>query len=151
MCRFELQPDFKIEVDKKYVLLISERFPIEFKAKLKQIKALEEERKLSFYLEFTIGNTHEIKKDPKPDSSGEYLNRHLWTAFVRLAPKHKNVVKFSKIVESVHFKLHSSFRKDSHTFKVKTGQESVKLTYSGWGTFDMPITITFKKELGIPP
>ena len=100
-------------------------------------------------MEFTIGNTVSIVKNPQKNKSGIY-NDHQWTAFVRLAQKHKNLVKLGKILDKVHIELCEGFKDRHHHLIVGTKQE-VSLTYKGWGTFEMPITLHFKKELGIPP
>ena len=78
---------------------------------------------------------------------GGYVNNHRWTAFVKFAdPK---VDKFSiKLIEKVRFGLHPSFGVDH--MDVKSNAEGLfEIAFNGFGTFNVPITIFFRRETGL--
>ena len=104
-----------------------------------------------FDLYFTIGNTHKLEKNPKLTKQGNMRNKHNWTAFVRIADRHKPQIKLGMLVEKVKFQLHETFRPNVRIEKLKKGKEQIEITYSGWGYFDLPVTIYFKKETGLEP
>ena len=73
-----------------------------------------------------------------------------WTAFVKLEDK-KIGHNIGWLIDKVRFGLVDGFDapyKDIRALHArKSGQFSI--TYVGWGYFDMPITIFWKKETGI--
>ena len=67
-------------------------------------------------LTFIIGNRHKVVQNPKKSRSGEFINAHNWTAFVKLknnAPKGT----LSKLISKVRFGLHESFGVDHREVK----------------------------------
>ena len=68
-----------------------------------------------------------------------------------------------KLVQHVEFTLHETFGKKAPvkvfptigakktTFGDQRKEGEVSITYRGWGTFELPIKITFKPEYKIPP
>ena len=63
-----------------------------------------------------------------------------WTAFVR-------ATNIEEYVEMVEFKLHHTFKQPIRQIK----EAPFETTNTGWGWFELPITINFKKETGIQP
>merc|ERR1719263_2671412 len=115
------------------------------KAELIQSGMLNEE---IFGVQFVVGNKHELVKAPqKSNSSSAHVNKHRWTVFLELA--HPELKKFTyKLIDKVEFQLHETFRPPLRTVKVK---DNTPIEYStiGWGTFDVPITVFWKKSTGL--
>ena len=59
------------------------------------------------------------------------------------------------LIEKVRYGLNASFGKEFVEIQVPKGKvnnnQFFEMSYNGWGVFNIPVTITFKKELGIPP
>ena len=55
-----------------------------------------------------------------------------------------------KLITHVEFKLHETFRNPLRKVAMKPGTSEICLGMIGWGTFEVPMTIHFKKELCIP-
>ena len=57
-------------------------------------------------------------------------------------------IKASQLIDHVRFELHETFRNPNRDIKPnKDGK--IELSTIGWGTFNIPITIHFKKGLGM--
>lgn len=87
-----------------------------------------------------IGNRHEPKV-----TNGK--NKHKWDAFVRFPSAEFQKYNY-KFVKEVRFELHETFKNNIRIVKAKKGSP-LELGTVGWGTFDIPITVTFTKESGI--
>ena len=98
-------------------------------------------------LTFQMGNKHELVKVPKKSRNGEYDNKHRWTAFVKLVDKQQNS-QIHKLISKVRFGLHPTFGVDYRDIKATSGKH-FEMTYNGWGTFDVPITIFWSRGSGI--
>ena len=98
-------------------------------------------------ISFTIGNYHELVKNPKKTKKGNELNKHLWIAFVEYSPDKRLTFRF---IDKVKFGFHESFGFDHKLVKSTFGKR-VQWQQIGWGYFDMPITVYFKKETGLKP
>ena len=71
-------------------------------------------------------------------------NTHKWTMFVRAANKN---IDASKLFEKVRYGLHESFCMEYKD--VKQGKEKqYEMTFTGWGTFDIPLTLFLRRDLG---
>ena len=84
-----------------------------------------------------------------------------WTAFVRLKEKNSKY-KIQKLIKYCIFELHESFKCADkkpkiypHTIDNKkmavSRPDEITLSYTTWGYFEMPITITFLPQLEIDP
>ena len=94
-----------------------------------------------------MGNKHELVKVPKKSRDGQYENKHRWTAFVKIEDKEQNS-EIHKLISKVRFGLHPSFGVDYKEVKAESGKH-FELTYNGYGTFDIPITIFWYSMTGI--
>ena len=56
--------------------------------------------------------------------------------------------KASKLIKEVRFGLHETFRIPHKDIK-PDNDGKFEMTYTGWGTFSIPITIYFRKGLGM--
>ena len=101
-----------------------------------------------FGIQFTVGNRHSIVTNPqKSNSNKDMKNKHAWTCFIEL--NHPELKKYTyKLIDKVDFLLHETFRPPLRTAKAVPGKP---LEYStvGWGTFDVPMTIHWKPEVGM--
>ena len=67
--------------------------------------------------------------------------------FVKFANKNINE---NKMIEKVRYGLHPTFGVDY--MDVRAGQKpNFEMTFNGWGTFDIPITIFFRRDLCLSP
>ena len=74
-------------------------------------------------------------------------NKHEWTMFVKFFNKK---IKANTLIEKVRFGLHPSFGVDY--MDQKAGPSGLfEMTFTGWGTFNIPVTIYFKRALNLPP
>jgi transcription initiation factor IIF auxiliary subunit len=101
-----------------------------------------------FGIQFTVGNRHELVENPKQANSNKNLkNKHKWTCFIEL--NHPMLKKYTyKLIDKVDFQLHETFRPPLRTAKSVEGKP-IEYSTIGWGTFDVPMTIHWKKEVGI--
>ena len=78
---------------------------------------------------------------------GGVVNNHRWTAFVKFTdPK---VDQFAmKLIEKVRFGLDPSFGVDYMDVK-SNADGKFEIAFNGFGTFDVPITIYFRRETGL--
>ena len=87
-------------------------------------------------IEFEIGNTHhEVKK-----------GMHKWACYFKATDPsiEKNM---HKIKSKGKFELHESFKNPVRWVESRQGK-TFQLDCGGWGYFDLPVTIYFKKETG---
>ena len=63
---------------------------------------------------------------------------HRWTVYVR-GPDGEDL---THVLESVTFKLHPSFEESERTL----GEPPFEVTETGWGEFDVGVTLTFKED-----
>ena len=71
-------------------------------------------------------------------------NKHGWRVFVRVEHDELND---SDLIQSVKFTLHETFKKPERLIE----QAPFELSTAGWGTFDIPIHIEWRKELKMMP
>ena len=89
-------------------------------------------------------------------------NKYLWSAFVRVKYPGEHP-PIEKLVKHVEFTLHETFKrkepvkvfpslaKNDKCVADQRQKGEVFITYRGWGSFELPIKITFKPEYNIPP
>ena len=95
-------------------------------------------------IKIVYGNRHETV----PSRGNVPENTHKWTMFVKIAGD--NSIDPNRLIEKVRFGLHETFGMEY--MDVKAGpNKKFEMTFTGWGTFDIPITIHFKRELCLEP
>lgn len=67
--------------------------------------------------------------------------------FVKFANKDINA---NRLIEKVRFGLHETFGMDYMDVKANHDGK-FEMSFTGWGTFDIPITIHFKRDLCLQP
>ena len=78
---------------------------------------------------------------------GAVVNNHRWTAFVKFADPKVNQYAM-KLIEKVRFGLDPSFGVDYMDVK-SNADGKFEITFNGFGTFTVPITIFFRRETGL--
>ena len=96
-------------------------------------------------LVFEVGNKHELVAKPKKTRNGLYMNSHRWTAFVRSVKPNPPMCHFA---DKVRFGLHETFGVDHIDVRSEAGK-NFEISYNGWGTFTVPMTIFWKKKTGL--
>ena len=59
-------------------------------------------------------------------------------------------IKANRMIEKVRFGLHETFGMDYMDIKA-TADDKFEMQFTGWGTFTIPITIHFRRELCLEP
>mmetsp|Transcript_9612 Transcript_9612/g.9395 ORF Transcript_9612/g.9395 Transcript_9612/m.9395 type:complete len:193 (-) Transcript_9612:10-588(-) len=144
MCRTKISSKFKLKVDTKIKEEAKEAFPDEFEEMTKKLEELKIEDAKTIKVKVEYGNKHKLVPSPsKSRSKPSVSNKHEWTVFVRVA---NEGIKTENIVEKVKFELHETFRNPTRIIE----NAPFQLTTKGWGTFEIQITITWKKSLKYP-
>ena len=147
LCRKVPGANFKISVDKQFQEFLKAAYTDEYnimKAHLVQAGMLNDD---IFGVQFVVGNRHELVKNPAKSNSSANTNKHRWTVFFELA--HPELKKLTyKLVDKVEFMLHETFRPPKRTVKVDVNKP-IEYSTIGWGTFDVPITVFWKKTTGL--
>ena len=136
--------DYKLKVDTKLQQKIKEAEPELFKKQFDMLNKLGRLSHQYFDVTMTYGNKHELVEGVT--SKGGKVNRHKWTAFFRFEDPQLEKMKHH-LIDKVRFGLHETFavpHKD-----VKGDKGPYELSMFGWGTFEVPITVFWKKELGL--
>ena len=140
MCRRVPPTTFKLKIDTVKQNQIKQ---VDAKVFAEEEKKLEIEKKTKvtmLELDMIYGNRHEEGK-----AVGNAANTHKWTMFVKFA---RNDINASKLIEKVRIELHETFRQPVREIKPnKDGK--FEFVMNGWGTFNIPITIFFKKGVGM--
>ena len=112
----------------------------------KELRARQLIAENQFPLRIQFGNRHEIVKNNKKGSAVQ--NNHRWTAFIKFTDPKVN--QFSlRLIEKVRFGLHPSFGVDHMDVKANA-EGKFEIAFNGFGTFTVPITIFFRREVGLP-
>ena len=67
--------------------------------------------------------------------------------FVKFTNK---AIDANRLIEKVRFGLHPTFGMDYMDIKANPSGK-FEMAFTGWGTFDIPVTINFRRELCLPP
>ena len=135
LCRTDIPSEFVPKVDAVYNANLIKKFQLQMKTREEEIKKREHEL---LKVKFLYGNTHKLVNP----EDGEQ-NSHDWTAFVKAGRNETNTAKY---IKSVTFKLHPTFVNPER--RITAPPFEVRCV--GWGYFQIPITIRWKPELGVP-
>lgn len=135
-CRAEFAAEFKPTIDLKMQEDIIASNKEGFLQRKKYIDELKYQNEKNFKLKIVYGNDHEELEETADG------NAHNWCAYVRLANKNEDI---SKYISKVTFMLHPTFANP----KVVKRKAPFEISCTGWGTFLIPITIEWKKALGL--
>ena len=124
---------------------VKEAFPDEFAEVTKKMEELKIEDAKRLKIKILYGNKHRLVPNPaKSRSDSAETNKHEWIAFVTI--NHEGL-KAEDLIESVTFELHETFRNPIR----KVSKPPFQLKTKGWGTFEIPITIKWKKAVSPAP
>ena len=73
------------------------------------------------------------------------VNKHEWEMFVKLADKNLDA---NRVIEKVRFGLHETFGVEYQDVKANPSGK-FEMKFIGWGTFIIPVTITFRLDTGL--
>lgn len=121
--------------------LIKKYFPVEFE---QREKVHEEEEKIKARLikkKIVYGNSHSYVTEHGVSSN--FSNNHLWKVFLKLDGDEPAL----KLIRKVTFMLHPTFRQR----QIDVYQEPFEVERIGWGIFEIPIIVYFKKGLNLQP
>ena len=142
LCRAVPPANYELSVNLNLQKVVKKTVPEAYK---KQLAALRAQNAFSgdwLDLKLVYGNRHESVA-----ADGYKHNTHKWTMFVKFANKDVNA---NSLIEKVRFGLHPTFGMDF--MDVKAGPSGkFEMGFTGWGTFDIPTTIHFKRELCLEP
>ena len=94
-------------------------------------------------LKLTYGNRHEIIA---PKGVGRTANNdHKWTMFIGFANKK---IDATKLISKVRFGMDARYSISYVDIKVPKENGCFEISFTGWDTWTVPITITFKGEVG---
>ena len=124
---------------------IKKLFAQEFKIRDKQMQKVKAEETKMVKVKLKYGNTCRPTY-PGVEELTEKQEKHAytWTAFVDTG---LGRAESEKLIKSVTFKLHPTFKNPVRT----VSKYPFQFTTNGWGTFDLPVTITWKPEVKTPP
>jgi len=134
-CRTAIPEDFNLTLDEPKQLDIKAKRPEQFAKRFEEIM---KQRLNTDTLKIVYGNTHRILTAPQDH------NQHEWKVFVKLANGKLNIDTY---ISKVVFLLH-------HTFPDPVMEcycEPFEVECSGWGVFEIPITIYWKTWLDKQP
>ena len=93
-------------------------------------------------MRFSFGNDHKLVENPRQvGKDKELTNKHEWNMFVRIADKNENIKNY---ISKVKYGLHPTFGVTEEVVK----SAPFEMKKIGWGTFEIPIEIHFRKETG---
>ncbi|CAI2373986.1 unnamed protein product [Moneuplotes crassus] len=145
MCRAEVTKDFVMKIDKEAREEAKQSNPDEYEEVLKNLNKLKLEEKKILKIKIKYGNRHKLAERPTNYHKNRSVkNKHIWTAFIEVIHPR---VKDTDLIEKVKFELHETFKNPTR-FVTKA---PFKFTINGWGEFELPMTITWKKHLKMPP
>jgi hypothetical protein len=141
MCRKMINKDCKIVIDIEMENYLKENFAIEYKQRIEQLIKYKNSQKNILKLKIVYGNTHQEVTNPKRSRSDkEKTNSHKWSCFVKIENgQTKNYIR--KVV----FGMHPSFG----ATQIEVKAFPFQITRIGWGTFNIPITIHWHKNIKI--
>ena len=139
MCRERVPINYSPHIDRPLQEIINSNFPKEFIEKTLFVNRmkLSNNRKKIKKLKFQFGNSHHQSTDKNNKSV------HTWTVFFKLPND-----EIQKYVEKVEFVLHPSYFKPN---EIVVKEAPFSVTREGWGVFNVPIKIFWKKWLQQEP
>ena len=139
LCRDIPPAKFKLNVNTKLQQQVRRYVPEAYAERVAALRAQNAFSSDWVDLKLIYGNRHE-----DVPAMGFSQNTHKWTMFVKAAnPK----IDTSQLFEKVRYGLHESFcmtHKDIRAGKNK----QYEMTFTGWGTFEIPLMLFLKRELG---
>ena len=144
MCRGVLPTHTNVVVEHNLVKMIRSKRQGSFD---RQLQKLKDEGMLladQIQIKFEYGNKHVMVPDQDVRQGSE--NKHRWTMFLRTVDRASDGPAF-KYLEKVRYGLHPTFGVEYRDVKASTGNEEFEMSYVGWGTFWIPITLYFKRGL----
>ena len=116
--------------------------PVAYEAMRKELRAQNALAADQYDLKLVFGNRHREIANPKGS------NKHEWSIFVKFQDKKINP---GELIEKVRFGLHPTFGAPHMDVKAPDHKGNYEMTFVGWGTFTIPITIDFKRATGLNP
>ena len=95
-------------------------------------------------IKLRYGNEHSLVKFPTTSKKFNEKRKHRWNVYVR---PFKTNYDINLLIKKVTFELHPSFSMTEVIRKSSPFEYGCK----GWGYFDIPIEIHFRKWVGMPP
>ena len=142
LCRAVPPSNFKLTVNLAFQKQIKKMAPEGYQDQLKHLRAQNAFSGDFVDVRIVFGNRHEIVP-----ARGNSENTHKWTMFVKIGNKGINA---NSLIEKVRFGLHPTFGMDYMDIKAGPSQK-FEMGFTGWGTFGIPVTIHFKRELCLEP
>ncbi|KAL4509285.1 hypothetical protein ABPG72_018216 [Tetrahymena utriculariae] len=143
LCRKEIKNFANLIVDKQKEQYLAQQFPKEFAKRLEEAKRQEQIKANQIFLVLEYGNNHEFEQNQQQSQSNpNKTNSHRWCCFVKL---NVSQGKESDYIDRVEFKLHETFKQPL----VTSNKAPFQVSCLGWGTFQIPIKIYWKKWLQI--
>lgn len=140
MCREDIDPEYKPVVDKPTLKLIKTNFEKEYKKNSrehkKRLEILKKEKLKFVEILIEYGNLHNYVPTKNK-------NKHNWKLFVKVVSPPR--LMMSDIVDSVEYQLHNDFGDKIR----KLSSPSFQASFWGWGTFEIPLMLKFKKKLKV--
>ena len=148
LCRAEIPNNFKLAIDKEFEKKVELLFPEDFQLRKNQFDEIALLEKDFVKLKISYGNTHKLVENN--NNRNNYTNdpnltkKHEWSVFINCG----KVEDDKKYIAKVEFDLKPSF--DEKAVLGKFPPFNLKKT--GWGYFNIPITVHFnKKEIDSDP
>ena len=124
---------------------VKELFREEYLKRQKVMIIIKDEESKMIKIKIKYGNTcKETYPGVEQLTKQQEKHQYTWTAFVDFGLSRQEV---EKIVQSVTFKLHPTFKNPVRTVL----KSPYTLTTNGWGMFDLPIIINWKPQLKLEP
>ena len=141
MCRNSFNIALELKINKILENALKNKFPNEFAIRKQALIDYHKSQENILKIKILYGNTHKIVEDPKVSRKNPNLtNKHRWSCFVKVVGDDT-----SKFIRKVVFGLHPTFG----TTEVQVKKFPFQITYTGWGTFEIPIKIYWHCNLKI--
>ena len=144
MCRTKIYAqDFDPKVVSEIWSKIKASFPIEIEERMTAEKLFLEKENSLQKIDIKFGNFYTLLEDFTKLRNG-HENKHEWKIYVKVADKN---IYDSELIRSVEFELDESFGSPF----IKKLSPPYEFKCKGWGTFEIPIKITWQRWLKLPP
>lgn len=148
LCRAEAPDDYDpVTAPAPLVHLMRQVFPERYAQREAQAEAAALEEGMAHpRLLLRIGNRHETVSNPQRSKNGKHMNEHRWTMFVEnAAGGSRSVGEWCEDIASVKFEITPFYPQDAVLRK-----PPFCTTRTGWGYFDVAVTVTFKDARNVP-